>query len=163
MYFRCMKKIVPGALVEVAYTLHADGPDGEELEVCTEEAPFMFRLGEDEALEAFEHALLEKREGEPFEVLIACEDAYGQETEEAVLALPKETFKVDGKIDLEVMKPWKTTKAKKSLASWWRWSRTWFTWISTTPWQALTCTLKGLWWPSIDGLATTGQRILQQT
>ena len=51
MYFRGMKKVVPGALVEVAYTLHADGPDGEELEVCTEEAPFMFRLGEDEALE----------------------------------------------------------------------------------------------------------------
>ena len=66
MYFRGMKKVVPGALVEVAYTLHADGPDGEELEVCTEEAPFMFRLGEDEALEAFEQALLEKREGEPF-------------------------------------------------------------------------------------------------
>ena len=65
----------------------------------------MFRLGEDEALEAFEQALLEKREGEPFEVLIACDDAYGQETEDAVLALPKETFKVDGKIDLEVMKP----------------------------------------------------------
>ncbi|MEC8401628.1 MAG: FKBP-type peptidyl-prolyl cis-trans isomerase, partial [Bacteroidota bacterium] len=100
-----MKKVVPGALVEVAYTLHADGPDGEELEVCTEEAPFMFRLGEDEALEAFEQALLEKREGEPFEVLIACDDAYGQETEDAVLALPKETFKVDGKIDLKVMKP----------------------------------------------------------
>ena len=105
MYFRGMKKVVPGALVEVAYTLHADGPDGEELEVCTEEAPFMFRLGEDEALEAFEQVLLEKREGEPFEVLIACDDAYGKETEDAVLALPKETFKVDGKIDLEVMKP----------------------------------------------------------
>ena len=93
MYFRCMKKVVPGALVEVAYTLHADGPDGEELEVCTEEAPFMFRLGEDEALEAFEQALLEKREGEPFEVLIACDDAYGQETEDAVLACPKRPSK----------------------------------------------------------------------
>ena len=32
----------------------------------------MFQLGEDEALEAFEQALLEKQEGEPCGVLIAC-------------------------------------------------------------------------------------------
>ena len=37
--------------------------------------------------------------------MIACEDAYGDETEEAIVALPKETFMVGGKIDEEVMKP----------------------------------------------------------
>ena len=100
-----MKQVERTSLVEVAYTLRADGPEGEELETCTEEAPFVFRMGDEEALEAFEQQLLGKKAGEPFSFVIACEDAYGDETEEASLALPKETFMVDGKIDEEVMKP----------------------------------------------------------
>ena len=100
-----MKQVVNGALLEVAYTLRADGPEGEVLETCSEEAPFIFKMGQEEALEAFERALMRKRAGEPFELMIACKDAYGEETEDAVLALPKETFKVDGKLDHEVMKP----------------------------------------------------------
>ena len=84
-----------------------------------------------------------------------------------MLALVKETFKVDGKIDLKVMKPGEVVPMEDDegqeiigvvveVAG--HGSR-----ISTTPWQALTCTLKVLWWPSIDGLATARQRILQQT
>ena len=98
-----MKHVETGALVEVAYTLRAHGPEGEELETCTEEAPFVFRMGQEEALEAFEQELMGKREGEPFELLIACDDAYGDETDDAVVALPKSTFMVDGKLDEEVM------------------------------------------------------------
>ena len=100
-----MKQVERTSLVEVAYTLRADGPEGEELETCTEEAPFVFRMGDEEALEAFEQRLLGKKAGEPFSFVIACEDAYGDETEEAIVALPKKTFMVDGKIDEEVMKP----------------------------------------------------------
>tara|TARA_B100000524_G_scaffold221670_1_gene116882 strand:- start:524 stop:976 length:453 start_codon:yes stop_codon:yes gene_type:complete len=100
-----MKQVERTSLVEVAYTLRADGPKGEELETCTEEAPFVFRMGGEEALEAFEQLLLGKKAGEPFSFVIACEDAYGDETEEAIVALPKKTFMVDGKIDEEVMKP----------------------------------------------------------
>ena len=100
-----MKQVERTSLVEVAYTLRADGPKGEELETCTEEAPFVFRMGGEEALEAFEQGLLGKKAGEPFSFVIACEDAYGDETEEAIVALPKKTFMVDGKIDEEVMKP----------------------------------------------------------
>jgi len=99
-----MKHVELGSLVEVAYTLRANGPEGDELETCTEEAPFVFRVGADEALEAFEKGLMGKRAGEPFELHIACEDAYGDETDDAVVPLPKETFMVDGKIDEEVMK-----------------------------------------------------------
>lgn len=98
-----MNEVQHGAQVEVAYTLRANGPEGEELETCQEESPFVFRMGAEEALEAFEKALLGKRVGEPFELTIACDDAYGEETDEAVLSLPKETFMVDGKLDEEVM------------------------------------------------------------
>lgn len=98
-----MKHVELGSLVEVAYTLRANGPEGEELETCTEEAPFVFRVGEEEALEAFEKGLLGKREGEPFELFIACDDAYGEETDDAVVPLPKDTFVVDGELDEEVM------------------------------------------------------------
>ena len=67
-----MKQVEAGALVEVAYTLRAQGPEGEELETCTEENPFVFRVGQDEALEAFEQGLMGKREGEPFILHIDC-------------------------------------------------------------------------------------------
>ena len=98
-----MNEVQHGAQVEVAYTLRANGPEGEELETCQEESPFVFRMGAEEALEAFEKALVGKRVGEPFELTIACDDAYGEETDEAVLSLPKETFMVGGKLDEEVM------------------------------------------------------------
>ena len=98
-----MNEVQHGAQVEVAYTLRANGPEGEELETCQEESPFVFRMGAEEALEAFEKALVGKRVGEPFELTIACDDANGEETDEAVLSLPKETFMVDGKLDEEVM------------------------------------------------------------
>lgn len=98
-----MKEVQPGVQVEVAYTLRADGPEGEELESCNEETPFVFTVGQEEALEAFEAALIGKRVGEPFEIQIACDDAYGDETDDAVVALPKATFMVDGKLDEEVM------------------------------------------------------------
>ena len=98
-----MKEVQPGVQAEVAYTLRADGPEGEELESCNEESPFVFTLGQEEALEAFEAALIGKRVGEPFEIQIACDDAYGDETDDAVVALPKSTFMVDGKLDKEVM------------------------------------------------------------
>ena len=98
-----MNEVQHGAQVEVAYTLRANGPEGEELETCQEESPFVFRMGAEEALEAFEKALVGKHVGEPFELTIACDDAYGEETDEAVLSLPKETFMVDGKLDEEVM------------------------------------------------------------
>lgn len=100
-----MKQVERTSLVEVAYTLRADGPEGEELETCTEEAPFVFRMGDEEALEAFEKQLMGKKAGEPFSFAIKCDDAYGEETEEAIVALPKETFMVDGKLDEEVMRP----------------------------------------------------------
>ena len=80
-----MKEVQPGVQVEVAYTLRADGPEGEELESCNEETPFVFTVGQEEALEAFEAALIGKRVGEPFEIQIACDDAYGDETDDAVV------------------------------------------------------------------------------
>jgi FKBP-type peptidyl-prolyl cis-trans isomerase SlyD len=99
-----MKTVAPGALVEVAYTLRADGPEGEELETCTEEDPFVFVMGAEEVLPAFEAALMGKREGEPFDIFIPCEEAYGEEDEDAVIIMPKTAFMVDGTIDEEVMR-----------------------------------------------------------
>ena len=61
-----MKQVERTSVVEVAYTLRADGPEGEELETCTEEAPFVFRMGNEEVLEAFENQMLGKKAGEPF-------------------------------------------------------------------------------------------------
>ena len=54
-----MKQVEIGALVEVSYTLRADGPQGEELESCPDENPFVFRVGEEEVLENAEMKALE--------------------------------------------------------------------------------------------------------
>ena len=58
----------------------------------------------EEALPAFEQALHGLKVGEPFSFSIACDQAYGEETEDAVVALPKSAFMVDGKLDEDVMK-----------------------------------------------------------
>lgn len=99
-----MKRVGTGMEVDVAYTLFADGPEGEELERCNEESPFVFQVGAEEALPAFEQALHGLKVGEPFSFSIACDQAYGEETEDAVVALPKSAFMVDGKLDEDVMK-----------------------------------------------------------
>ena len=95
-----MKQVESGALVEVAYTLRAQGPEGEELETCTEENPFVFQVGQDEALEAFEAS----------EALEALEALEGFEASEAVGALETlEAFEASGKQAFEAFKAYEAS------------------------------------------------------
>ena len=104
MYFRAMndKLIADGKYVEVTYVLRENDASGEELEVCPANDPFGFMVGKLEVLEAFEQALMGKKEGESFEFSLSVEDAYGEEEEEAVIRVPKSAFLVDGELDESV-------------------------------------------------------------
>ena len=94
-----------GLFVEIEYVLTESGPDGEVLEECPAEQAFGFRMGGGDVLPAFEAALIGKKQGEPFSFTIPCAEAYGETTVEAIHALAKSIFEVDGKFDSERVKP----------------------------------------------------------
>jgi len=81
-----------GKQVEVHYTLHVDGPEGEVVEKTTEGEPLRFILGVDPMLPKFETAIRGLNAGEKFTVAILCADAYGDEDEELYMEFPKSEF-----------------------------------------------------------------------
>jgi len=96
-------KAEKGKHVEVHYTLHLDGPEGEIVERTTEEEPLRFVLGEDPMLPKFEEAVTGLSAGESFIVSIACSDAYGEEDNELFMEFPKSEFLGDdGELDDEL-------------------------------------------------------------
>ncbi len=98
-------KIEKGKLVSVDYSLYTDGPDGELVEETTAEEPFDFIFGHEAMLDGFETALRDKAAGESFSVLIKSDDAYGPESEEAIITMEKSAFVVDGELDEEMLQP----------------------------------------------------------
>jgi FKBP-type peptidyl-prolyl cis-trans isomerase SlyD len=96
-------KIENGKNVEVLYTLHVDGPEGEVVEETTVDEPLRFAFGVEPMLPKFEKAIEGLSAGDKFTVAIACEDAYGQEDEELFMEFPKEEFiGEDGEWDEEL-------------------------------------------------------------
>lgn len=85
-------KIENGRHVEVHYTLHVEGPEGEVVEQTVDGEPLSFVYGEDPMLPKFEQAIVGLSAGEKFKVAIACADAYGQEDEELFMEFPKSEF-----------------------------------------------------------------------
>lgn len=96
-------KIEDGKNVEVHYTLHVDGPEGEVVEETTTDEPLRFAFRVDPMLAKFEKALEGLSAGDSFTVAIACDEAYGQEDEELFMEFPKEEFiDDDGEWDEEL-------------------------------------------------------------
>jgi len=85
-------KIENGRHVEVHYTLHVEGPEGEVVEQTVDGEPLSFVFGEDPMLPKFEKAIEGLGAGDKFTVAIACADAYGQEDEELFMEFPKSEF-----------------------------------------------------------------------
>ena len=102
-----MKKlsVAQGLFVEIEYVLTEAGPDGEVLEECPAEQAFGFRTGAEEVLPAFEKALEGKTPGEPFSFTIPCAEAYGETSMDAIRAIPKSVFEIDGEFDSDGVKP----------------------------------------------------------
>jgi len=73
----------------------------ELLEETTENRPFDFISGMGIALEAFENALNDLKEGDKFDFILTPAEAYGDYNEEHVTDLDKTIFTRDGKFDEE--------------------------------------------------------------
>ena len=99
-------KIGPNTVVAVTYDLHAGPqPDGmEQIESTNNQNPFKFLFGTGGIIKGFETNLLGLQTGDKFDFTLQPTDAYGDSDPTAVISLPIDIFKSDGKIDNEVLK-----------------------------------------------------------
>ena len=97
-------KIEERKVVTLQYDLYVDGENGQEelMEKATAEAPLVYCHGEGMMLPVFEQHMQGLAEGDAFDFVIACQDAYGEYDDEGVLTLNKKMFyNGDGEFDSE--------------------------------------------------------------
>jgi len=94
-----MSTVSKDSMVTLTYDLRLDGKDGDIFESATEENPLVFLHGAGLMIPAFEEQLTGKKSGEKFEISIPAASGYGEINEDAVVELPLDIFKVDGKVD----------------------------------------------------------------
>jgi FKBP-type peptidyl-prolyl cis-trans isomerase SlyD len=98
-------KIDKNKFVSLAYKLRLNSADGEMVEETTNERPLQFVYGMGRMIEMFEKKLKDLIPGSDFNFEIKAKDAYGELNKEYIVDLPKELFKVNGKIDEELITP----------------------------------------------------------
>jgi len=93
-------------VVSVSYVLHASGTDGEKrfIEETGDQHPLVFLFGSGQLIPAFEDQLAGLIAGNPFAFSIESENGYGPVDDEAFVRVPDDTFRVDGVLDLEVLR-----------------------------------------------------------
>ena len=83
--------------ITVAYKLYVmEAGKPELVEEATAEHPFQFISGLGTALERFENEITPLNEGDKFEFVIPCAEAYGEYMPEGVRTVSKDMFTIDG-------------------------------------------------------------------
>lgn len=90
-------------VVSITYELRKDGESGEIVEKVTSENPLTFIYGVGGMLPKFEENLSGMKAGDSFTFGLNSEDAYGPVVENAVVDVPMDVFKVDGKVDENIV------------------------------------------------------------
>jgi FKBP-type peptidyl-prolyl cis-trans isomerase SlyD len=98
-----MLEISKHAMVTLTYDLRIDDEQGEVIEQTTDNSPLQFLYGAGTMLPKFETHLAGLKQGDPFEIRLSKNDAYGDLNEDAIVDLPKNVFMVDGKFDDELI------------------------------------------------------------
>jgi FKBP-type peptidyl-prolyl cis-trans isomerase SlyD len=91
-------------VVSVTYQLSVNDFDGEVVETVDKEKPLTFLYGVGNMLEKFEENIKGLNEGDDFSFKIPSEEAYGEASEDAIVDLPIDTFKIEGEIDNDLLK-----------------------------------------------------------
>jgi len=91
-------------VVSLTYTLKLDHAEGELVEKVDKTEPLVFIYGAGMMLPKFEENLTNKVVGDGFEFTLGSTDAYGDYQLDMVVNLPLDIFKVDGKVDYEMLK-----------------------------------------------------------
>lgn len=96
-------QIEKNTVVSLSYTLKADNSEGEIIEVAKETDPLVFLYGTGNMLPRFEENLAKLKTGDDFEFRLESVDAYGEYDDNAVIDLDIDIFRIDGKIDEEML------------------------------------------------------------
>lgn len=91
-------------VVSLTYELKLDDNMGETVDMADASAPLMFIYGTGSMLPKFESNLENLKVNDTFEFTLDPADAYGDTINEAIVDLPMEIFKIDGKVDDEMLK-----------------------------------------------------------
>lgn len=91
-------------VVSLNYRLRKDDKSGELIEETHGSEPMIFLFGTGSMIPKFENELEGKKTGDKAEFKIDAEEAYGKRDETALVDLPLDIFKVDGAIDMEMLK-----------------------------------------------------------
>ena len=99
-------EITNNKVVTVTYILHANLPTQEKQHIETADAshPLSFLYGMGMMIPGFEKGLEGKKTGDAFSFVIEAVEAYGENDESAIIKLPIEIFKVEDKLDFELLK-----------------------------------------------------------
>ncbi|PKP43300.1 MAG: peptidylprolyl isomerase [Bacteroidetes bacterium HGW-Bacteroidetes-12] len=93
---------VKNKVIAVSYNLHKDTAKGELIESTEGKEPLRFLSGLGQMIPDFEKNVANLNQGDTFSFGIKAEDAYGSRTEEAIIELPQDIFKKEGKLVDEV-------------------------------------------------------------
>lgn len=93
-------------VISVSYKLHSskEGNDPVFVEETNQENPLVFLFGSGQLIPEFENNLKGLSPGNSFEFRISAENAYGNMDDEALVKVSSDMFKVDGVLDLEIMR-----------------------------------------------------------
>lgn len=99
-------KIEQNSVVSVTYNLKAGmpGTPAEQIESVDNSNPLVFIFGSGMMIPGFESNLNGLSNGDTFSFSIQPDEAYGAPDATALIKLPIDIFKVEGVIDLEVLK-----------------------------------------------------------
>ncbi len=90
-------------VVSLTYELRLGNKMGETVDMADNSAPLVFIYGTGSMLPKFESNLENLKVNDTFEFTLAPEDAYGDLISEAIVDLPLEIFKIDGKLDYDML------------------------------------------------------------
>ncbi len=99
-------KIDANKVVSVTYRLEANplGQEKQHVETAGVDTPLVFLYGAGGMIPAFEDNLSGKIKGDKFSFSIDPINAYGEIEPEALVDLPLDIFKVDGVVDMAIIK-----------------------------------------------------------
>jgi FKBP-type peptidyl-prolyl cis-trans isomerase SlyD len=99
-------KIDVNKVVSVTYRLEAnpEGQDKMHIETADAAHPLVFLFGSGGLIPAFEENLQGKEKGDHFSFSIDAANAYGEIEADALVELPVDIFKVDGVVDMSMLK-----------------------------------------------------------
>jgi FKBP-type peptidyl-prolyl cis-trans isomerase SlyD len=89
-------KISENTVVALSYTLRENNVQGEVLEVTDEKRPLKFVYGSGMLLPDFESNVANLSDGDTFEFTLTADKSYGEVNPQAIIALSKDIFTVDG-------------------------------------------------------------------